>query len=274
MTSCWHEEADTRMVVHVLHAWESDYKAIQIRSVDTDVLVIFIGKFHQILERYPDSNISVALGFGKDFKIYPLNTVCEKVGLSRSRCLHLFHALTGSDTSAFVNKGKVTAWHAWDLCPELTQTFHYLCEHPFIEVDTDSLYFRTVERFTVKLYDRTCASESVNEARLEIFLRTASSLDRLPPTQDSLYQHFLRAVYQAGVWLTSGNSRCPPSPDGFGWIKDDSSSIWRPVWITLQVVSQACRELIKCCCKKSCAHCKCAKSSLPGTSLCKCQCKT
>ena len=110
MTSCWHEEADTRMVVHILHVLESDYKAIQIRSVDTDVLVIFIGKFHQILERYPDANISVALGFGKDFKIYPLNTVCEKLGVSRSRCLPLFHALTGSDTtSAFVNKGKVTA---------------------------------------------------------------------------------------------------------------------------------------------------------------------
>ena len=189
------------MVVHVLLALESDYKAIQIRSVDTDVLVIFIGKFHQILERYPDANISAALGFGKDFKIYPLNTVCEKLGVSRSRCIPLFHVLTGSDTSAFVNKGKVTAWHAWDLCPQLTQTFLYLCEHPFVKVDTDSPYFRTVERFTVKLYDRTCASESVNEVRRKIFLRTASSLDRLPPTQVS---HFNRMILKVGVMEIDG----------------------------------------------------------------------
>ncbi len=43
-----HEEADTRIVLHVSDALQSGARKIVIRSVDTDVIVILIGQFRQV----------------------------------------------------------------------------------------------------------------------------------------------------------------------------------------------------------------------------------
>ena len=40
MRLCNHEEADTRLLVHVQHAVESGAKAVMISAVDNDVIVI------------------------------------------------------------------------------------------------------------------------------------------------------------------------------------------------------------------------------------------
>ena len=47
MQNCNHE-ADTRIVVHVMHALQQGAKTIQVRTVDTDVEVIFVGTFHDL----------------------------------------------------------------------------------------------------------------------------------------------------------------------------------------------------------------------------------
>ncbi|KAG0719349.1 hypothetical protein GWK47_050662 [Chionoecetes opilio] len=46
MPPCDHEEADTRIVVHLQDALESGCTTCLVRTVDTDVLVILIGKYH------------------------------------------------------------------------------------------------------------------------------------------------------------------------------------------------------------------------------------
>ena len=40
---CSDEEADTRMLLHALHASETGYKAIVISGEDTDVLIMCLG---------------------------------------------------------------------------------------------------------------------------------------------------------------------------------------------------------------------------------------
>ena len=40
-----HEEADTRVNVHILHALEEGLKEIQVCTVDNDVMVIPVGAF-------------------------------------------------------------------------------------------------------------------------------------------------------------------------------------------------------------------------------------
>ena len=45
METCTHEEANTRIMVHILHAIQQGAKKIMVRTVDTDVLVILIGHF-------------------------------------------------------------------------------------------------------------------------------------------------------------------------------------------------------------------------------------
>jgi uncharacterized ParB-like nuclease family protein len=56
---------------------------------------------------------------GKDLRWIPIHDIVRSLG-PRSKALPFFHAFTGCDTvSAFVGKGKKTAWQAWafDLGP-------------------------------------------------------------------------------------------------------------------------------------------------------------
>jgi len=62
---CDHEEADTRIAVHVQHALNKGCSQIFVRTVDTDVLVIMIGIFHDLIALYPSAAIWIGLGMGK-----------------------------------------------------------------------------------------------------------------------------------------------------------------------------------------------------------------
>ena len=113
MPNCNHEEADTRMVIHILHALEQGLKKIQVRTVDIDVIVILIGALFELTITQPFADIWIAFGIGKDLRFYSINGICATLGEPRSRALPVFHALTGCDTtSAFKGKGKKSAWQA------------------------------------------------------------------------------------------------------------------------------------------------------------------
>ncbi len=66
MQNCNHEEADTRIVVHVLHALQHGDKTIQVRTVDTDVVVILTGTFHELIATQPLADIWGGLWHGQD----------------------------------------------------------------------------------------------------------------------------------------------------------------------------------------------------------------
>lgn len=109
----------------------------------------------------------------------------------------------------------------------------------------------------------------VNEARKHLFAYGNRQLENIPPTAA---QHVKRAVYQGGhVWgqalVASPNL---PSPALWGWKADDAGD-WNPVWSYLPEAGEACRELVKCNCRKGCSgRCKCRKSALRCTHLCAC----
>ena len=48
MQNCNHEEVDTRVVVHILHAPKQGWKIIQVHTVDTDVVTILVGTYHHL----------------------------------------------------------------------------------------------------------------------------------------------------------------------------------------------------------------------------------
>ncbi|KAG0730276.1 hypothetical protein GWK47_028556 [Chionoecetes opilio] len=81
-------------------------------------------------------------------------------------------------------------------------------------------------------------------------------MENIPPTQEALLQHTLRAVYQAGIWATSDHcEQKPPTSEGFGWTLESATKTWRPVCSNLPVASQACSGLIKCGCKSAMCTC-------------------
>ena len=77
MTQCDHEEADTRMLIHLLDALRNGCTNCLVRTVDTDVLVILLGKFHHLVSLCQDVHVWVVFGSGKNYTHYHINAIYE-----------------------------------------------------------------------------------------------------------------------------------------------------------------------------------------------------
>ena len=184
MQSCNHEEADTRILVHVKDALDKGCRSVLVRTVDTDVVVILISQFHKLSSTRPGSSFWVAFGMGKNFKLLSVNSICEHLGEQKCHALPFFHAFTGCDTtSAFLGKGKKSAWEAWNAYPEATAAFSYTNKNPFHSLEINDPLFNVLQRFVVVLYDRTSLATDVNSARRELFTKKNRALENIPPTE-------------------------------------------------------------------------------------------
>lgn len=184
MQRCNHEEADTRMLVHVKDAIGNGSRSVWVRTVDTDVIVILAAEFHNMSSLHPGLTVWVAFGMGKHFQYISINSICDSLGEDKSQALLFFHALTGSDTtSAFQGKGKKSAWEAWTAYPGATEAFVYVRDSAFIPLEISSPVFKVLERFVIVMYDRASSTNDVNSARRELFTKKGRALENIPPTQ-------------------------------------------------------------------------------------------
>ena len=104
MVDCSHEEADTRMMIHLEHALSNGAQTIAIDSGDTDVLIIVLGLYHQLRAKY--NFIDVILDFSEKRR-FSIDTLAQGLGEAKCQALPFFHALTGCNTnSAFKNISK------------------------------------------------------------------------------------------------------------------------------------------------------------------------
>ena len=275
MDKCTQEEADSRMIVHIVHAIKEGCKKMLVQSGDTDVLVILIGHFFFLQQLCPEINLWLAFGNKNNTIMYSINQIAEKLGQRVCEALPVFHAFTGCDTtSSFYRKGKRIAWNAWKCFASITDVFYDIRHNPFQQLSESVENFSLLEKFTIAMYDKGSTSVDINEARREMFTKKSTGIESIPPTKDALLQHAKRAVYQAGIWSTCyQNEPIYPNPQEFGWRVEEGKYV--PLWMTLPEASKACKELIKCGCKSSrgCTTCKCAKSGLRCTDLCSCSCE-
>jgi len=184
MSDCTHEEADSRIVFHIVHALQHGAKKVQVRTVDTDVLVILVGHFFDLLELQPDLELCVAFGVGKNFCVHSINAISVSLGERIARALPVFHAFSGSDTTSyFFRKGKKSAWQSLKSYPLVTEAFLFIWNHPFETLDTGSPQFKHLERFTIVMYDKTSNYADINDARRELFSKKSRPLENIPPTK-------------------------------------------------------------------------------------------
>ena len=90
--------------------------------------------------------------------------------------------------------------------------------------------------------------------------------------QQTLFQHTLRAAYQAGHVWGQALVTCPdlPEPSQWGWMKKENS--WAPLWTTMPPISKGLKDLVTCQCKKVCKPpCKCYMADVKCSTLCFCR---
>ena len=263
---CTQEEADTRLLFHASHSFHHGYNKVMVHATDTDVVVIAVA----VSRIFQNCEVWVAFGHGNKLRYIPCHLIANALGTDASCGLLFFHAVSGCDTvSAFRGVGKKTAWAIWRSMPHLDQIFARLSHAPKQILPED---LKQLERFVVLLYQRTSPLSRVNDARKQMFTQNRR-IDNIPPTAYTLEQHVKRAAYQAGhIWGQSliGNPELPP-PHMWGWKRETGDPTWTPHWTTLPEAGDACHELLKCGCKKSCTNrCKCVKANLQCTLLCAC----
>ena len=126
MMECTHEEADTRVMVHLPHASENGSANVEVRTVDTDIVVLLIGHFFNLHENNPNIDLWVAFGVGKNFQYIHVNSICNDLGREQSRALAIVHTFSGCDTtSSFRGKGKKSVIRVWKSYLEITDVLSY-----------------------------------------------------------------------------------------------------------------------------------------------------
>ena len=102
---CSHEEAHSRLFVHVADAFYKGHTKVAIRTVDTDVVVIEVAAF----KVFCPQELWVAFGTGPNFRFIAVHKIVDAMGPKKSSVLPIFHALTGCDTVfGFSGIGKKT----------------------------------------------------------------------------------------------------------------------------------------------------------------------
>lgn len=260
LAPCTHEEADTRMLLHVQDAVQQGYEKVVIHTVDTDVLVLAVAVFQQLW---------VAFGTGTQLRYIATHEISRSLGPQVSKALPVFHTFTGCDTvSCFAGRRKRTALEAWKSYPDVTDAFLTLAHKPS---EVSDVCMEHIESYVVLLYDRTSGKKSVNDAKKQLFAQKGRALDAIPPTRAALVERTKRAAYQAGYCWGQALTPNPvlPSSQDWGWTIDEG--VWRSFWTALPEATKSCRELVRCGCKKVCqARCSCVKADLHCTALYSC----
>jgi hypothetical protein len=96
--------------------------------------------------------------------------------------------------SAFVGKGKKTAWQAWNVFENATEVFHCL-RSPCDNLTQSEIGL--LEEFAVIMYDQSSSTNKVNDASLDLFARKQRPYNGIPTSGAALVEHIKRSVLQA-----------------------------------------------------------------------------
>ena len=125
-------------------------KNIIIKANDTDVVVIALSVFPS-LQEFGLQKMWVFHGRGLTADWMPVHDLVSAMTPAKSIGILYFHAFTGCDVvSAFKGKGKKSAWLAWEMFNEITETFVKLSKRTDEVSDSD---LQNLERFVITMYD-------------------------------------------------------------------------------------------------------------------------
>lgn len=260
------EEADTKLMLHAAHV-PSTFNAIILCCEDTDVLILGLAFSSKIkVPLYQKCAAQSRLRF------LDIKNIADFWGQDMCDSLLGLHAFTGCDTvSAFAGKGKIKALKMVRGNSEYQKIFKELGNSWVV---SDELVHH-LQKFVCKLYGDKQETSTLNQYRYKMFCSKKGEVEphQLPPCEDCLLKHTMRANYQTAVWKNSLKTTDMPSPIGNGWIvkeTDEGQEIGID-WMQGLPAPQAIIEMISCECKKHCIkdRCPCIVNNLKCTQLCK-----
>ena len=267
-----HEEADSRMMLHLQHAVMAGHKVAFVRTVDSDVVVLSIHHY-PTFQNLDLTGLWIGFGCGKNYKDTPVHEVSAQLGPNRCLALPFFHAFPGSDLTSrqFGIRKKLHGmhgcivqkwqkpWSPW--CINLKKWLRTL----FICVALNDWQWKcTTKTAHVPLLMRhgRCCS-----------LTTWETWSASHPLKLLIYQYVKRGVFVCVfIWhLALARELRLPAPAAYGW-EFTRTEAWVHYWTHLENASIACSLLLHCPCSKAYkGRCKCCKGWLRCTPLCKCQ---
>ena len=223
---CTHEEADTRMLLHVNHA-DTEFRArnlegtVVVESPDTDVLVLLVYFFDRI-PSVKTVYFKISVYFDRR-RYIPVHEICSSFASVFTPILPAVHALTGCDSvSSLSGIGKKKMIKIiQDKGAMSYEDLQYVGVRNLQSVEKAS------ERFVCDLYGAKGNREyDINKLRAIHAKLKSASLARLPPCRETLKQHVLRADWQTRIWLCSTTAKPDiPSPGCHGWSQEADGGI-------------------------------------------------
>ena len=259
------EEADTRLLLHALHAAESGSTAVVISAEDTDVLILCLGFCSKIL-----CSLYQKCGTKNRTRFLDITKMSHALGGGISDALIGMHAFTGCDTvSAFAGRGKLTTFKQMKSNNTFQEAFSELGQ----SWDVSPELFQKLQMITCQRYMPSASTTEVNKLRYQLFCARRGEIEssQLPPCEDCLFMHALCANYQAAIWRRCLQAQpFVPSPMDCGWTLDEESDL-AIVWIRGSPAPDAVLQLLSCKCVRSCKlpACSCLSNGLRCTDMCK-----
>lgn len=92
---CTHEEADTRIMLHIAHAYQSGHQHCKIHATDIDIVLLAIDNANAI----HGVDLWIAFGHGNHFRYISALIISKQLGNVVANGMLFMHAVSGCDTS-------------------------------------------------------------------------------------------------------------------------------------------------------------------------------
>ena len=204
------------------------------------MFIIAIGMSKEFL-----SGLLFHTGTGTKVRTIDFQAIRNQLGNDITHALIGLHAITGCDSvSGFYGKGKLKAAKLLFKEVEYQQALGSLG----MQYEVSEQLHEKLKNFVCHLYGQQ-TSDNVNEARFNLFRVGKHSEELLPPTNDSLEKHVLRANYQAAVWRRSWDlAQDLPGPVGNGWKLSEDGTL-EIHWGDLPCAPDSVLKTVQCACK-------------------------
>lgn len=263
-----HEEADTRLFIHVAACVMNGCSRVIIRASDTDIAVIGLYMYQRLF------NIGLRELYIQTREYFiPLHEIVEALGPNDCKMMPFLHAVSGCDTNGFFyGKGKSSFLKA-AMDPELSSQLGKICndlEHH--DAITDELIQKALKVGTalISAVYKGHTGTDLHTIRCQLYARKAD-IKLMPPTKNVFKEHILRAMYQTTVWVRSCE-KFPNLPDlfSFGWEIADGRV--KPVLMKGSPFPESLKKTLFCSCKKGCSwNCPCSKLGASCDTACFCK---